>query len=125
MTDRELLELAALAAGYGEPWTLPERDCFYIGPKYKLGAAVEYKVWNPIADDGDALRLAVALRLPVSFATLDGEHEFAVVGIDGDEEILEPIEECQNAATRYAIVRAAAEIGKSMTGQSNHPAKVA
>lgn len=46
MSDRELLELAAKAAGRGIADYLPgEPD----------------RCWNPLTDDGDALRLAVSL----------------------------------------------------------------
>jgi hypothetical protein len=49
MTDRELLKLAAKAAGYNMAKVL---DGY---PMYMEG----YGIWNPLTDDGDALRLAV------------------------------------------------------------------
>ncbi len=52
-------------------------------------------VWNPLTDDGDALRLAVKLRIEV-------EAGWMVFSED------------PYAATRRAIVRAAAEIGRMM-----------
>ena len=69
--------------------------------------------WNPLTDDGDALRLAVKLELIVE--QLDGDcaqamnfHKWDVCEFcfykDGDP----------YAATRRAIVRAAAAIGKEM-----------
>ena len=57
MTDKELLELAAKAAGieynpnYGKGFWVGE---FYSG-----------KEWNPLTDDGDALRLAVKLKMRI------------------------------------------------------------
>lgn len=103
MTDRELLELAAKAAGkdidqdrYDEEW----------------GFAIRHmaKWWNPLTDDGDALRLAVKLRLDIQLLDL------GVVATNfkapGRPYAVENYDEDPCAATRLAIVRAAAEIGK-------------
>ena len=93
MSDRELLELAAKAAG------IADGDVFW-GMKHK-------KEWQPLTDDGDALRLAVKLGIDIEF---EGEN---IVFADGNySEFLPPD---PVAATRRAIVRAAAEIGKAMT----------
>lgn len=97
MTDKELIELAAKAAGYN--CSLSERyDCAEI---WKDGDKVK-KFWQPLVDDGDALRLAVKLNLlygKVFTRSVADNHE------DGDDIY---------AATRRAIVRAAAQIGKEM-----------
>jgi hypothetical protein len=121
MTDREMLELAAKAAGLRLTW----------GEKYRVGddevdcTDLPYVVsdchdeapvyWNPLTDDGDALRLAVKLRL--------------VVGSDGQSckprvevwrrhyptpRVMEFEDSDPYAATRLAITRAAAEIGRQM-----------
>ena len=108
MTDRELLELAAKAAGL-EPFKACGRT-FVKGD----GSAPKND-WNPLIDDGNALRLAVKLRLDVLWA----EHEKSVVVCNDsshDEYIGEKVRftDDPNAATRRAIVRAAAEIGKEM-----------
>ena len=97
MSDRELLELAAKAAG--------EVAGDWIGnPDYFNGVL---KRWNPLTDDGDALRLAVKLRLTV--------FEASVLTPDGDAVNVFPGEAPDRyAATRRAIVRAAAEIGRNM-----------
>lgn len=58
MEDRELLELAAKAAGMAVAWI----DDFGVMCKGMNAGAR----WNPLTDDGDALRLAVALRLTVA-----------------------------------------------------------
>lgn len=74
-------------------------------------------LWNPLTDDGDALRLAVSLNLTV------GEHLGArYAGVphcpDDYEDGKYPVRIAQldeadpYAATRRAICRAAAEIGK-------------
>jgi hypothetical protein len=101
MTDRELLKLAAKAAGYNMAKVL---DGY---PMYMEG----YGIWNPLADDGDALRLAVQLRLmPVIEEWSDGLRVFVPSHLDGVERLSgDPY-----AATRRAIVRAAAEIGRQM-----------
>ena len=60
MTDRELLELAAKAAGivvWGNDLPGDVPDMATAGLYTNLGH------WNPLVDDGDALRLAVKLGL--------------------------------------------------------------
>ena len=102
MNDRELLELAAKAAGieimdwYGDRFSCRNKfDTSLFG-------------WNPLTDDGDALRLAVKLGIDLvhAFGTRTAVAEntsgYAAEGPD------------PYAATRRAIVRAAAEIGKGM-----------
>ena len=113
MTDRELLELAAKAAGYGEVWTLDNYpNTFYIGPRY-TGGVPKYCAWNPITDDGDALRLAVKLGLTI--AQLMTNREVEVDDYGETVFVNEFHEPDPHAATRRAIVRAAAEIGRNMT----------
>ncbi|HHK0932884.1 TPA: hypothetical protein ACRXYB_004602, partial [Pseudomonas aeruginosa] len=68
-------------------------------------------VWNPLTDDGDALRLAVTLNLTVSIC-----DEFTKVTHGFEEGIIEYADGHKEHATRMAITRAAAEIGKSMGG---------
>lgn len=109
MTDRELLELAAKAAGIEADWDESPFD-----PEYSHNGtpALKYRDsgwwWNPLVDDGDALRLAVKLGIEIG-----NYHQYgkAVSGLGSREfwEVGEPEE-----ATRRAIVRAAAEIGKSL-----------
>ena len=73
MTDRELLELAAKAARvplwkYGDPW----RDGADSGG---LLHAHGRSLWNPLTDDGDALRLAVKLMIDIRlFERFDSDH---------------------------------------------------
>ncbi|KWA35756.1 hypothetical protein WT41_01520 [Burkholderia territorii] len=111
MTDRELLELAARAAGY-DPGHYEDADWFEI--RYGIKAALWLKdveeYWNPLTDDGDALRLAVKLRLDIQLLDL------GVVATNfkapGRPYAVENYGDDHCAATRCAIVRAAAEIGK-------------
>ena len=100
MSDREMLELAAKAAGIdvSAGWSV-RLNAFYVEPEQETGA---YAGWNPITDDGDALRLAVRLHLPV-------EAMIAFVAERDPDWHKDPY-----AATRRAIVRAAAEIGRQM-----------
>jgi hypothetical protein len=98
MTDRELLEAAAKAAGLGV--TVP---VFGVPPFMGL-RLIGGALWNPLADDGDALRLAVKLDLTVMIGAV--RDVSGQLFLDKSEDDLE--------ATRRAIVRAAAAIGKEM-----------
>lgn len=111
MTDRELLELAAKAAGIdlsAADWG-GGRDGFYWVIHDQPGR-VDY--WNPLTDDGAALRLAVKLNL----LPRQGGNLVSVLRPDAgwnDENYSDHAGD-KFAATRRAIVRAAAEIGKEM-----------
>ena len=105
MSDRELLEFAAKAAGIDVRWY--QGDCLRVADKCNGFAGK----WNPLTDDGDAFRLAVRLGLHV----FQLKHYVRC----GRKNIDMPIEESKReqdplAATRRAIVRAAAQIGRSM-----------
>ena len=76
-----------------------------------------YIEWNPLTDDGDALRLAVKLSISISDDYLypNGEHVIRV-GCSFGDTLYGDSEVCGDdpyAATRRAITRAAAEIGKA------------
>lgn len=116
MTDRELLELAAKAHWGAEiddacsvRWLEEEQAIGYTHADNQdhNGCDVEF-VWNPLADDGDALRLAVKLRLHVSVFADSIGIGMPSRGYEESKWVGNPY-----AATRRAIVRAAAEIGKS------------
>ena len=102
-TDRELLELAARAAGY----VLTDGSQGYRTFRCKGGVE-----WNPLTDDGDALRLAVNLELDILRFPAFGEAQ--VCSQDGVADEAESTSICPYAATRRAIVRAAAAIGEQM-----------
>ena len=103
VTDCELLEAAAKAEGHTYPWVMPARG--------------GERPWNPLTDDGDALRLAVNLSFTVGehlgarHAGLppcpddyeDGGYPVRIAQVDGADPY---------AATRRAIVRAAAAMAK-------------
>ena len=110
MADRELLELAAKAAGIANTPTfmrLAGNEGINRGPLQSL--------WNPLADDGDALRLAVKLNFNIYSCDLYSIAEFISDGLKYAATKKEYCDsETKYAATRRAIVRAAAEIGKAM-----------
>ena len=120
MTDRELLELAAKACGFGVQNPPDNPHCWteseYPKGSRQHGALWNYsgysdtaELWNPLTDDGDALRLAIKLEMDVSFglrgAVIEQSHGRKVQELDDNDPY---------AATRRAIVRAAAEIGRNM-----------
>lgn len=117
MTDRELLELAAKAAGYEvfEATWCKGFFCRYIGEVDKDGERANTP-WNPLKDDGDALRLACSLGLSIyPIARTTTGQSCSAVGTASRGRLSEVI--CSTdtlAATRCAIVRAAAEIGRAM-----------
>lgn len=117
-TDRELLELAAKAAGYKLSWIdaydAGLTDANYIPLKPELQHFVfsewPHDRWNPLADDGDDARLEAELQFHVIWhPALDR----VTVGL-ADRECLEPYGNDRQAARRRAGVRAAAAIGEAM-----------
>lgn len=97
--DRELLGLAAKAAG---------RKVFsYIDdPIFGCGindGDTDSKLWNPLTDDGDRYRLLAKLKGKIDF-----NKQFVAIG---DVVMFWPESEPNEAR---AVVRAAAEIGKSI-----------
>lgn len=107
MNDRELLELAAKAAGIDLSWDQDFGGADFLPPLNVIG----WKGWAPLADDGDAFRLAVKLTLEIDIC-----HSGIAVRTPKGHKILIDADEEKDGykATRRAIVRAAAEIGKSM-----------
>lgn len=111
MTNRELLELAAKAAGILN-YTVRGENIF-VETGSARGASGFY--WNPLTDDGDALRLAVKLRIDLD-QYADSVRCLRSEDFDDSEgtEALENLGQDPYAATRRAIVRAAAQIAKGM-----------
>ena len=102
MTDRELLEAAAKAAGVVG---------FWVDAGSNVGSDSEPVIWNPLTDDGDALRLAVVLQMELKVYEVSAHAASAIGGCSAcTSEKGDPY-----AATRRAITRAAAEIGRSKT----------
>lgn len=112
MTDRELLELAAKAAGYAVEWTeiVSSRVAEFKMIKHTRRQAflLNSAEWNPLEDDGDALRLAVDLGLVADFSRPSAGKPYKQHAIWLDETM-------SNAElARRAIVCAAAEVGRKM-----------
>ena len=113
--DKELLTLAAKAAGIYD-------ECEWFECKEEDGSLVWCLVqgsreWNPLTDDGDALRLAVRLGITVVPDPYKERRYVACRDFTIHKGYL--IEACENgddpyAATRRAIVRAASEIGRGV-----------
>lgn len=103
MIDQEQLKLAAKAAGiYQEPVFYPNEGVISFGDKCTE--------WDPLNDDGDAFRLAVKLRLLIQFT----KSTIIICDSAGKQLYMFGLKDDPYAATRRAIVRAAAEIGKGM-----------
>lgn len=119
MDDRRMLELAAKAAGI----TLRDYCTKFVTCYY----TEQGSVWNPLTDDGDALRLAVKLGLIVDLRYRPGhklanynrvEYWLPPSGTGNSALMFEFGDHVDhNAATRRCIVRAAAAIGEQMEGK--------
>ncbi len=121
MTDRELLEYAAKAAGmWKTDFSLNDDDQPDFSEEKGFRLAWGAGWWNPIEDDGDALRLAVKAGIsPLVYPAciwIRWPQIGLPIDLIGTDEIYEDISSGQDsyAATRRAIVRAAAEIGRAM-----------
>lgn len=123
MTDKEMLELAAKAAGVfmnksDWPFSDPLEEKFFqttfdqkersitgfvlwYGSQGDIGGIEEY-TWNPLTDDGDALRLAVTCGVHITSSNTD-----AWASTVGTTAIV-PFLDDPCAATRRAITMAAA-----------------
>ena len=119
MTDEELLKYAAKAMGYVEPTMYrPKTNCLLW-----LGKESGASIWSPFHDDKDAFDLMVALDIGVhhGWTYADEKEPYANVCAQHIPSMIEVGEikgDDPKAATRRAIVRAAAEIGKNM--EKNH-----
>lgn len=132
MTDKELLEMAAKAAGIEWAPATTERG-IELEPLFGLWLLLhdepyegQRRRWNPLTDDGDAFRLAVKLNLEVKpyFYFNDRCQLSACAAKDGGgilEDVVAYFPDTQKgkelrhdpcSATRRAIVLAAAEIEK-------------
>lgn len=109
MSDQQLLELAAKAAGIGPVLCYESaRNCLRIGPRSS------YRLWNPLDDDSAALSLARSLGICIQFipqcdtVQVYQERDFTAEPFNVHVAGLGDIE------TRRVITQAAAEIGKAM-----------
>jgi len=109
MSDHELLELAAKAAGINIKRSRLD-DKLVADMLIDVGDAAPQKYirWNPLADDSDALHLAVLCGLVIDTSRPSAgepfkQHHFAQSGFVD-----------RHVGVRRSIVRAAADIGKNM-----------
>lgn len=105
MSDRELLEAAAKAAGIEYR---PESGYRVTG----LGATGmrHLERWNPLTDDGDNRRLQIKLNLGL-VPQEEGDWVCITYDSEGDEVVL-----AVDADPNRAVTRAAAEIGRARDG---------
>ena len=122
MELREMLELAALAVGYRH---VDYSSCDYDGA---LGIVLldenggQGKNWSPHTDDGDSRRLAVRLNIVNSSGhrkfTYD-EDMWSAWAMKDNGDLYFAVDYSKSSddplvATRMAVLRCAAEIGKSI-----------
>lgn len=101
MTDRELLEMAGKAIQVPAKVIGAEPGLYFL---YKCVDGIDgaFPAWNPLKDDGDALRLAVNLPgLDLQYVVASAWQAQAT-------------EAGRQGYVRNYIVRVAAEIGKGM-----------
>jgi hypothetical protein len=109
MSDRELLEMAAKAAGVEiVEWQQHAMTDGGFGAMLTASGIGHRTWWNPLTDDGDALRLAVKLKIEIGY--FDGFGEVHA-GNSEQEPVIEPYRLDMAETTRRSIVRAAAQIG--------------
>jgi len=120
--DKELLELAAKAADV--KWVDECFDYYDMG-RMMVDFGDGVQEWNPLKDDGDALRLAVKLGISLTpYPIYQQDDRHSVIAKQrrttdtmrdiNPTEVVEVYDDDPYAATRRAIVRAAAEIGRGM-----------
>lgn len=104
-TDKELLELAAKAAGYEPQHYSEENNSLSV-----IKGCTANCAFSPLTDDGDALRLAVKLQI-----LIDNHGDYTeCYASDMKRTVAESHKDDPLAATRRAIVRAAAAIGEKL-----------
>jgi hypothetical protein len=107
--DDELLELAAKAAGIKTHGPASVAGLMVQLPSE--GIAQVFGVWNPLTNEGEALRLAVKLGMYVECNRGDTEVRCALN--DGNFYITQRFDGDALTATCRAIVRVAAEVGRT------------
>lgn len=114
MTDRELIELAAKAAGIDVWRGAGHQSDKYFSPANSESGVVSGVEWNPLESDADAFRLAVKLEMKVyvgeAYPWCKSSADYRNGACVCEDEIADPY-----AATRRAITMAAAEIAKERT----------
>lgn len=116
MEDKELLKLAAKAAG------LEFSDGRALDPTHYIARDIgstshDWDGWNPLIRDRDAFRLAVKLGLVLNLSPREDCRGQTVVTYHGVCKVEEPCYEGRDVAARRAIVRVAAELAKLAAAQ--------
>lgn len=125
MTDKEMLELAAKAYGVevyeSTDGTVQNRPVLVFSAGGRMGTMPYEERWNPLQDDGQAFRLAVKLDIQHHLVWNGENDEYDTAVAYRFPQVRHVEEYCGMndglniyAATRRAITRAAAEIGKGM-----------
>lgn len=122
MTDREMLEAAARAIGIEKPHY---ENGSWLEGSYGLTEAIwsddHEGYWNPLLDNADAFTLAVKLGLDLlrteqDIEAIAGLPPYAPMERDVPAPFgIELLGDDACAATRRAITRVAAEIGRGMS----------
>jgi hypothetical protein len=118
MSDRELLEMAAKAAGYAtRGWDATEAGAEYLVREMEDGTRLGW--WNPLEDSLDAFHLMLQLDLRVTvYADLIEAGRYSTK--DGNVLRIQKFEAGdKEAATRRAIVGAAAAIGRHISDKAH------
>lgn len=108
--DEEILELAAKGVGINGKYYKGFMHDEWIHGIIFTNLRGEDIIWNPLENDGDALRLAVKLNL--NLFSVSGIAYAMETESDGSDEQKVYHEDDPLKAMRRAIVQAAAEIGK-------------
>lgn len=117
MTNRELLELAALAAGYEYTWTQRLAATAH-GVVSSPIIVIDGNYWNPLEDDGDCAQLETKCEMLVS-VDKDCARAGSYIngyGIECSEQYANHDGD-RNKARRFASVRCAAELGRRVKEQ--------
>ena len=116
-SDKELLELAAKAAGLTNLTYCAARKCMAEYDKHDGGFYKWGSYWIPLVRDSDALQLGILLRLDIKCGiTSTGDMSRIVSCEQGfSKEFEEVMGQDPLTAICRAIVRAAAENGKAMS----------
>lgn len=105
MNDREMLEWAAKAAGLKEYGWMADTLTHVVNNQFVF--------WEPLTDDGDALRLANRLCMSVSTGPCEATANTISGALRGQFFKEDTVNQDHDHAVRRAIVRAAAELGKA------------
>ena len=116
-TDKELIMVAAKAAGlrYADARLIPaSRPVHGYFPGNLTDDWRDFIHWNPLTDDGDALRLAAALKIDIEWQVTQIGAAPTVEAYQSDVDGPSFCASENECDYRRAIVRAAAAIGEQM-----------